>query len=262
METLRTWWVRLALAVSLLLPVYFLVASLGTKFGYLDWTMGFAQMTFVWGPRVLFGAAALALIALLLVMFIPPRKGLSAALIALVIPLLGLGYGMYIRNAAADIPPIHDISTDLDNPPAFSEAIVRARAEIEGGNDLDLLNKTTGEGRFFTDLQRDRYADIAPVVAMVDPARAFNAALDLAREDGWTIGEVNAAAGSFEATDRTFWYGFTDDIAVRVRPEGAGARVDVRSVSRVGRSDLGANAARLRPYLQELSTRLDAAPTN
>jgi uncharacterized protein (DUF1499 family) len=259
METFRTWWVRLALLIALLLPVYFLAASLGTKFGYLDWTVGFGQMTFVWGPRVLLGAAGLAFIALLLVMFIPPRKGFRAALVALIIPLLGLGYGMYVRNAAASIPPIHDISTDLDNPPAFSEAVVRARAAVESVNDLDLLNKFTREGRPFTELQRENYADIAPVTTTLDPVRAFNVALDLAREQGWTIGEVNMAAGAFEATDQTFWYGFTDDIAVRVRLEGADTRIDVRSVSRVGRSDLGANAARLRPYLQELRARLETA---
>lgn len=260
METFRTWWVRLALAVSLLLPVYFLAASLGTKFGYLDWTVGFVQMTFLWGPRLLLGAAALALIGVLLALFIPPRKGLRAALIALVIPLIGIGYGAYVRNAAADIPPIHDISTDLDNPPAFSEAVVRARAAVEGVNDLDLLNKFTREGRQFTELQRENYGDIAPVVTTLDPARAFDIALGLAREQGWTIGDTNAVTGAIEATDRTFWYGFTDDIAVRVRPDGVGARVDVRSVSRVGRSDLGANARRLRPYLQELRARLEAAP--
>jgi uncharacterized protein (DUF1499 family) len=260
METFRNWWVRGALAVSLLLPVYFLVASLGTKFGYLDWTVGFGQMTFVWGPRVLLGAAAFAFIALLLVMFIPPRKGLRAALIALVIPLIGLGYGMYVRSTAADVPPIHDISTDLDNPPAFSEAVVRARAAVEGVNDLDLLNKFTREGRPFTELQREHYADITPVTTTQDPSRAFDVALDLAREQGWTIGETSADAGSIEATDTTFWYGFTDDIAIRVRPEGAGARVDVRSVSRVGRSDLGANAKRLRPFLQALRARLETAP--
>lgn len=259
METLRTWWVRIALVVSLLLPVYFLVAALGTKFGYLDWTVGFVEMTITWGPRLLMGASALALIGVLLALFVSPRKGVGPALIALVIPLAGVGYGMYVRKAAADIPPIHDISTDLDNPPAFSEAVVGARAAVENGNDLDLLHKRTREGRAFTDLQRERYPEIQPLTTSLDPARTFDIALELARERGWTIGETNADTGAIEATDRTFWYGFTDDIAIRVRPEGGGARVDVRSVSRVGRSDLGANAKRIGPYLTTLRERLEAA---
>jgi uncharacterized protein (DUF1499 family) len=259
METLRTWWVRAALAVSLLVPAYFLVASLGTKFGLFDWTIGFVEMTYVWGVRVLLAAAALALIAVLLVLFISPRRGLISALIALAIPLVGVGYGMYVRSAAASIPPIHDVSTDLDNPPAFSEGVLRARAAVPGSNELDLLNKRTGDGRAFTDLQRENYPDIQPVITAVEPSRAFDIALDLARDEGWTVTGTNANVGDIEATATTFWFGFTDDIAVRVRPEGTGARVDVRSVSRVGRSDLGANAARVRPYLAELRTRLETA---
>jgi uncharacterized protein (DUF1499 family) len=259
MEAFRDWWVRVALVASLLLPVYFLIAAFGTKFGYLDWSVGFVEMTFRWGPRLLLATAALALIGALLGLFISPRKGVVAALVALAIPLIGVGYGMYLRSASADIPPIHDISTDLDNPPAFSEAVVRARAAVADSNDLDLRNKYTSDGRAFAELQREHYPEIAPVMTDLDPARTFDVALDLARDEGWEIGATNAEVGDIEAIDRTFWYGFTDDIAIRVRPEGMGARVDVRSVSRVGRSDLGANAKRVGPYLQRLRERLDAA---
>jgi uncharacterized protein (DUF1499 family) len=83
--------------------------------------------------------------------------------------------------------------------------------------------------------------------------------LALARDQGWIIGAANADTGSIEATDSSFWFGFTDDIAIRVRPEGTGAHIEMRSVSRVGRSDLGANARRMRPYLEELRTQLAAA---
>jgi uncharacterized protein (DUF1499 family) len=259
METFRDWWVRGALAVSLLVPVYFLLAALGTKFGLFDWTVGFGEMTFTWGPRVLMGAAGLAFVAVLAALLVPPRRGVALAVAALAIPLLGLGYAAYVRNMAQNIPPIHDISTDLVNPPAFSEAVVRARAAVPNSNDLDLLHKFTRDGHAFTELQLRHYPEITPVTTSLDPARAFDIALDLARDRGWTIGSTNADTGAIEATDRTFWYGFTDDIAIRVRPEGMGARVDVRSVSRVGRSDLGANAKRLRPYLEQLRAQLEAA---
>jgi len=63
----------------------------------------------------------------------------------------------------------------------------------------------------------------------------------------------DAAAGRIEATATTRWFGFKDDVIVRIRPEAAGSRVDVRSVSRVGRGDLGANAARVREFLAKLS---------
>jgi hypothetical protein len=216
-------------------------------------------MTYVWGPRVLMAAAALAALALLLAVFTTPRRGIVSALAALLIPALGIGYGMYVRNAAADIPPIHDISTDLEDPPGFSEAVVTARAAVPRANDLDLLNKRVGDGRTFGELQREAYPDIAHIVTGLEPARAFEAALALAQEEGWSIGRTDPAAGAIEATAESFWYGFVDDVAVRVRPDGTGARIDMRSVSRVGRSDLGANAARMRPYLTELRRRLREA---
>lgn len=257
MAKVRDFWVRAALVVSLLIPVYFLIAALGTKFGMLDWTVGFGMMTFRWGPLLLMAAGALALIGLLLALFVTPRRGIITALAALVIPALGIGYGGYVRAQAQDIPPIHDISTDLTEPPQFSNAVIEARAAVNGGNDLDLLNKRTGDGRAFTDLQREAYPDVAPVLTSFDRERAFDNALALAREQGWAVSNADAQAGVIEATDTTFWYGFTDDIIIRVRPEGAGARVDVRSVSRVGRSDLGANAARLQTYLEKLRRALE-----
>jgi uncharacterized protein (DUF1499 family) len=259
MEKLRDFWVRAALIVSLLVPLYFLFAAFGTKFGVLDWTVGFGAMTYQWGSRVMMAAGAFALIGLLLAFFVPPRRGIGVALVALAIPAAGIGYGLYVRNAAAEIPPIHDISTDLMEPPGFSEAVVEARAAVPRSNDLDLLNKRTGDGRAFIDLQREAYPDIAPVPTGLDQARAFDVALTLAREQNWRVGRADAGAGVIEATAESFWYGFIDDIAIRVRPDGTGARIDMRSVSRVGRSDLGANAARMRPYLQELRRRIEEA---
>ncbi|MBL8535908.1 MAG: DUF1499 domain-containing protein [Hyphomonadaceae bacterium] len=256
MGKFRDFIVRAALTLSLLVPVYFAVAALGTKFGLLDWRIGFGLMTFRFGIFVFAGAAAFALLALLVALVAPPRRGVFAALLALAIPGAGMGYGAYVRQQAQAIPPIHDISTDLIDPPAFSQAVVAARAAVPGGNDLDLLNKRTGDGRAFVDLQREAYGDIQPVSTAQSPRAAFDAALALAETQGWTIARADAAAGVIEATATTFWYGFTDDIVIRVRPEGEGARVDARSVSRVGRSDLGANAARLRPYLAELRARL------
>jgi hypothetical protein len=259
MSAVRDFWVRAAFAVSLLIPVYFLVAAFGTKFGVLDWTVGFGAMTYVWGGRVLLVGAGFAAIALLLALLVTPRRGVGLALLALLIPAAGLGCGYYVRSQAAAIPPIHDISTDLVDPPTFSPAVTAARAGVASGNDLDLLNKRTGDGRAFIELQREAYPDIVSIPTGLDRARVFELALALAREQDWTLGIVDAEAGIIEATARTFWYGFTDDIAIRVRADGLGARVDMRSVSRVGRSDLGANAARMRPYLAELRRRLQEA---
>lgn len=260
MAKLRDFWVRGALIISLLVPIYFLVGALGTKFGLFDWRIGFGLMTYQLGGIALLSAGALAVIGLLLSVLVTPRRGAVSALIALLIPALGLGYALYVRQQAQDIPPIHDISTDLVDPPSFSEGVASARAAI-GGNDLDLLDKRTGDGRAYIDLQREVYGDIAPVITSASPAAAYEAALALAEAQGWSVERADSAALVIEATTSTFWYGFIDDIVIRVRPEGTGARVDMRSVSRVGRSDLGANAARMRPYLSELRTRLEAEST-
>lgn len=259
MAKLRDVWVGSALIVSLLVIVYFVVAALGTKFGLLDWTLGFVAMTLTWGVPMLLGAGVFALLAVLLALFVQPRRGIISALVALAVPAAALGYGIYVRQAAADIPPIHDISTDLTDPPGFSEDVVQARAAITNGNDLELLNARTPDGASVIDLQRAHYADIQPLITPLDPTRTFDIALDLAREQGWTITHADSTSGRIEAIAESFWFGFKDDIAIRIRPEGNGARVDMRSVSRVGRSDLGANAARMRPYLAVLAQRTHEA---
>lgn len=258
METVRDFWVRAALIVSLLIPVYFLVAALGTRFGLFDWTFGFVGLAVLWGTKVLLGGAAFAFIGLLLAWFTPPRRGVATALLALLIPVAGLGYGYYLRTQAGQ-NPIHDISTDLVDPPAFSGAVTTARSRVTSGNDLDLLNKRLPDGRAYVEVQREIYPDIVSIPTGLDPARAFEIAEALAREQGWWVGSVNASTGVIEATTRSFWFGFTDDIVVRVLPDGSGSRIDMRSVSRVGRSDLGANAARIRRFQAQLRERLQAA---
>ena len=84
------------------------------------------------------------------------------------------------------------------------------------------------------------------------PRQAFDRALATARSLGWDIVASDPPAGRIEATDTTFWFGFKDDVVIRIRPQGSGARLDVRSKSRVGRSDVGANAARIRRFRQAL----------
>jgi uncharacterized protein (DUF1499 family) len=101
--------------------------------------------------------------------------------------------------------------------------------------------------------QKQGYPDIAPLALPVPPQAAFERAQRVAGDMGWQIVAADPAAGRLEATDTTAWFGFHDDIVVRIRPAGAGSRVDVRSVSRVGRSDIGTNAKRIRAFLARLA---------
>jgi uncharacterized protein (DUF1499 family) len=144
------------------------------------------------------------------------------------------------------VPPIHDITTDPDNPPAFV-AIVAART-AEGGNPVAYEGAKTAEQ------QRRAYPDIAPLNLTLPRDAAFKRALDTAQRMGWTIATADEAAGRIEASDQSRWMGFTDDIVIRVTATDTGSRIDMRSSSRLGRSDFGVNAARVRAYLTALRT--------
>ena len=97
-------------------------------------------------------------------------------------------------------------------------------------------------------------SDLAPITLSIPSDQAFDRALAAAQEAGWRIVTADKGSGRIEATDTTRWFGFQDDIAVRLTPWGAGTRVDVRSVSRVGRSDVGTNARRISRYLDALQS--------
>lgn len=145
--------------------------------------------------------------------------------------------------SARKAPQIHDISTDLADPPTF-QAVLPLRADA--ANPVTIDPETVA-------LQRQAYPDVTSLMVNEPPADAFRRALDAARAQGWTIVAADSTAGRIEASDVTRWFGFVDDIVIRVRPAATGATIDVRSVSRIGRGDLGTNAARIRAYLKSLA---------
>ena len=138
---------------------------------------------------------------------------------------------------------IHDITTDTENPPQF----VALRALR-----LTTFNGPEYGGEKVAIIQKAAYPDIAPRIAGDPPARTFERALKAARDMGWQIVASIAGEGRIEATATTRWLRFKDDVVIRVTPEGGGSRIDVRSKSRMGRSDLGANAKRIREYFRKL----------
>lgn len=259
MTRVRSILVGSAVVASLLAPVYFAAAALATRFGLVDWRFGFATLTVEIGPLVLLAASAFAVLALLAALVIKPRRGWGGALLALAIPLAGLGYAAYVRNQAAAIPPIHDVVSDPTAPVQFSARVLQARAATPGANPVEDDPRVPDNPRFgeaaghsARALQRAAYPDIEPIVLTRAPAEAFETALGAARALGWTIDAADPEAGRIEATARSFWFGFTDDIVVEITPAPEGARLDFRSTSRVGVSDLGANAARIRAFRREV----------
>jgi uncharacterized protein (DUF1499 family) len=139
------------------------------------------------------------------------------------------------------VPPIHDITTDPDNPPVFVAVLPLRKAD--GGNSV------TYEGAKIAELQRRAYPEILPLTVTLAAPAAFNRALEAAQRMGWVIVAADAAMGRIEASDRSRWFGFTDDIVIRITASGSGSRIDLRSSSRQGRSDFGVNATRVERYL-------------
>jgi uncharacterized protein (DUF1499 family) len=189
------------------------------------------------------GIASLFLALVGIIISARGRRGMSAALAALVVVIGTFALPATWLRQASRVPPIHDITTDLERPPAFV-AIVPLRTGA--ANPIDYAGAETATK------QRQGYPDIAPATLDVPPGQAFDRALATARSLGWELVASDPASGRIEATDTTFWFGFKDDIVIRVAPAPGGSRVDVRSLSRVGVSDVGTNAARIRKYLTAL----------
>jgi uncharacterized protein (DUF1499 family) len=144
---------------------------------------------------------------------------------------------------ARRFPPIHDVTTDTGEPPLFV-AVLPLRA--------DAPNSVEYAGEKVAAQQRRAYPELTTTKLAVPPDEAFNSAMRAVRALGWTLVAASPAEGRIEATDTTFWFGFKDDVVVRIRPADGGSLVDVRSVSRVGGGDAGTNAARVRAFLSEI----------
>ncbi|WP_222565353.1 DUF1499 domain-containing protein [Novilysobacter antarcticus] len=231
---------RLVLVIALLAAVLLLIAGPGTRMEVWDFRTGFALMR--WAAYIGLGAAVVAVVLLL----VPAYRRAGALALAAAL-LIGVGVAFVPWNAmrgAKQVPPIHDISTDTQRPPQFVD-ILPLRA--------DAPNPATYGGAEIAQQQLAAYPELGPYTSALPPAAAFDQALEAAKKMGWDIVASDPASGRIEASDTTRWFGFTDDVVIRVEAEGDGSRVDVRSVSRVGKSDVGTNAKRIRAYLAALA---------
>ena len=151
------------------------------------------------------------------------------------------------------VPPINDITTDTEHPPQFV-ALLGLRKDAQTPPDYPGGKTLTWKGEKVTwaEAQKLAYPDIRTYFAFTTPDKLFDTALKVARDMGWRIVAADKKDGRIEATDTTFFFGFTDDIVIRVAQSGEGAKLDIRSKSRVGISDVGKNAARIRAYRQAL----------
>jgi uncharacterized protein (DUF1499 family) len=224
--------------IALVSALAALLSGLGHRWGWWDYRLGFTVLRWAaWGGVA---GMVLSLLGCIASGAAGLKRGLLVGLAGIVIGALTFGLPWSIRSLAQGLPPIHDITTDTANPPRFV-AILPLRKNAPNSADY-------GGGKIAA-LQKTGYPDIAPLVIKIPPGAAFDRALSVARALGWEIVAAGRGDNRIEATATTLMFGFKDDVVIRITPDGGGSRIDVRSVSRVGRSDLGTNARRIREFL-------------
>ena len=269
-----------ALAVSIFAVLWFAIAALGTKFGLWPWQVGLGQMTIGIGPGIAMLALGLSIIAQVIALIKAPRTqpfilALAATLIAAfcMFRLAGLG------AQASALPPLHDIQTNWDDPIQFSDALMAARA-AQGETNPVLDAPTVPDyaeerwpgtaGRLVSEVQEEAenkeagkgtvYQKMETLYFSQSPQEVAAVAERIMDRRGWDILAPETTDGDtlqIEATAISGWFGFKDDVAVRLRTVDGVTEVDIRSTSRVGLSDLGANSTRVYGLMIELEDRAD-----
>ena len=256
---------RISLWLAVALVVWFLVAVFGPKFGLIDWKIGFLTMVVTAGPILMGIVALVALVALVLAFVKGPRDEWWKAALALAIPVALFAGLMSVRAKGESVPPIHDVATNTANPPQFSPE-TRAMRDEFGANPINDYATPIGEIEMWAERVKgqpiatqnhagiiaESYGDLAPVAYSTSDADAMATVAGAMEDIGLSDVRRDDAAGTVEGTAETFAFGFRDDVVARV----ADGRIDLRSVSRVGVSDLGYNAARVRELAKAIESRL------
>lgn len=232
MPTARGKWTTRIARATMVVALLVLLAGPATKFGFLPWQAGlgvFALGALLAGIGGLFSVVALL-----------RRRGGLVAWIAAAAGVAAFAVLLTTIVAGRAVPPINDITTDPANPPVFIAITAATR-----GADAAPLSYDPG----FAAQQTAAYPEVRPLMVALPPAEVFPRMLAAAEAMDWEIVSSDPASGRIEATATVPWWGFKDDIVVVMSPNGTGTRVDVRSKSRVGKSDLGVNAERIQEYL-------------
>ena len=233
------------------LAVFSLVATLVSiiivRFGFLEFKPALATF---FGALAIAGLSVLVALAAFVAIWFDGSRGMGRILVALLLDAAILAYPAYLSLQYRKLPPLHDITTDPIDPPRF-DALGRLRSG-------DGANTAVYAGLYSAEQQRIAYPEIEPVSLDVPPQRAYEMALQLIQKRKWRIvverpPQPPRREARIEAVARTPIMGFSEDISVRVLPDGVGSRVDLRSSSRYFEHDLGSNAARLQRLIDDLN---------
>ncbi|MEX0905067.1 MAG: DUF1499 domain-containing protein [Balneolaceae bacterium] len=230
--------------LSVVATLVFILSGYGYQWGIWSLGTGFTLLT-----NSAYAAIGLLLANTIMLFFLKnaDMKPVTLVLIGVVCTATVAGVAFYWQNEARKAPPIHDISTDLENPPEFIEMIpLRA----------DAPNPPEYAGEETAEIQRENYPDIATVWFSAPNEEVFNAAVAVVEERGWELVNSDAEEGIIEATEKLAWFGFKDDVVLRIGTDDDGTRVDMRSKSRIGRGDVGVNAKRIMRFFEDLEERV------
>lgn len=236
-------WTRLLLYL-IVIDLLVIIIAIGGRM-LLDWQPLTAFYPFFYGAQLGLALAILALLQLLFGLIKKRRAHMTAGASTLVLALLPLGCALLVVGISGfKAPMIHDISTDMQDPPVFS--IISSLRTAEE-NSLEYAGESIAAE------QRRVFPDIQPLFSKMDAQAAQNRAQRTLESLGWVIVLNDESTGHLEAYDQSRVFGFIDDVVIRITATDAGSRIDMRSVSRVGLGDLGANASRIRRFFQEFA---------
>lgn len=272
------WYTKLVLALTAFLPLYFMIAALGTKIGLWSWQIGLGSLSIGAGPFLIGIAFIVALITLIVGLVNwsgrkaekedgvkrPRSKAVvGSAILGMIVPGAFVLFGLSGASSASS-NPIYDVSTDTGNPPVFSDEVMAERTETDSNavndyqqplGDIEMFAGSPPELAIQSHAQiiNDIYAELSPLplggASKADAVAAVAAAMG---SMGFDDIRQDVEAGRVEGVAETFWFGFKDDVVARVGEN----EIDFRSVSRVGRSDLGANAARIAELRDKVASQI------
>jgi fatty-acyl-CoA synthase len=243
-----SFYLDLALLVALAPAILAGGGALGVKLGMIPLPLGYTAMTLDWAPRLAFVSVATGLLGLVIALMAGFKRLGRAAILALVITAVTFGVMFGAKTLVGQSPPIHDVSTDWKTPLGFSDAAMAARggsAEVVDDDPSLPVGSAAYAGRRLAEINAETCPAARPLVSERAPGDVYEAVKAAVMAQGMTLVTDDPVDGRLEATARSFWYGLTDDLVVRVRPDARGARLDLRSIGRDAGPDQGRNCARI-----------------
>jgi fatty-acyl-CoA synthase len=243
---------RTALLLAVLAVLTLGFAAFGLREAMFDLDYAVRTLALGWAPGLAMVALILGGLAFLAAVIVPPRRDRIASLLAVALGAGVMATTAQIRTEAAVHPPIHDVATDWSEPLMFGATITAARAEAAADNRVEAAPKVEPQpqdpnltGTPIAAVNARTCPGAVPAVLTGSPLAAYDKAKAAVTREGFAIVTDNPEGGRLEATATTKYLKQVGDLIVRVKPEGAGARVDIRSISRMGIADLGENCRRV-----------------